>query len=293
MAHTLRIVSARPKAAGRAKASRKTSTKGTKASRKTSAKATKATRSPAAKPSRARKTATATDDPIRPPGPKSAGSKKRMPAAMRRASILFSFINETVRQGSVERVSLRAVAEGAGCTTPIVYRLFENRAGLVREAVRVAVSSELEWLVQSEDSQQLSPMQRLLAAANLLEARGPGDSAVFAAIVSIEARVDPFIAADMQREMARDIELMRLLFQEGVRLGEFKPDLDCEYAAWRVMEILAFRTHLHVLRQARPAEIRFLRRSFDALLVEICTSPPGGLAPWSPGAQRREPPEPG
>jgi AcrR family transcriptional regulator len=192
----------------------------------------------------------------------------RLPAVERRERILRAFRAEALACGSIAAVGIRAVVERAGCTAPVLYRLFGDRARLVHAAVRSThelLIARLEELARARD-----PAARRIRALGLwyLE-REPGADEAFEALVNVECRSDPELARLVRGVFDRFERLLVEATRDGVAAGEFRADTDPEYVAWRLIDLGLFRNQVHLMRLSRPQQIGYGPRALEALLAEI------------------------
>jgi len=220
----------------------------------------------------------------------------RLPAEQRRERLLDAFFEESIAQGSISAVGVRAVVERAGCTAPVLYRHFGDRAGLVREAVRATHRPMLERMAAVADDREAPAAERLRRLAARTLSRRPGRSEAFEALVAAECRRDPQVARIVRRVFARFEALLVGILQEGVERGELRADLDCSYAAWRIIDLGLFRSQAWLLRLARPERSGYLSRALESLLVEIAAPAAGraaGTGSRAPGPPDGGPAAPG
>lgn len=197
------------------------------------------------------------------------GGTKKMPADARRDAILLAFVQETASAGCTANASLRAIAQRAGCTTPMIYRLFESRLGLVRAAVQWTYGKLLERLEMAVRLDALSYEQRLRAIADYVGGRPLGDQEVFEAILGLESRSDRDIAAEVHGVFERIHGRLSELIQGGVAAGEFRAETDPSYIAWRLTGFGLLDSQLFLLGLEAPRAQGVLRREFDELLAQI------------------------
>jgi AcrR family transcriptional regulator len=197
-----------------------------------------------------------------------SATRRRLPAAERRQRIVRAFIEETLACGSLGRVAVRRVAERAGCTPPILYRLFGDRAALVREAIR-STHAPLLARVESIVAGDGSAAARLRAFAERLLAQAPGEDERFEAIVFAECAHDPELADEVRGIFTRFEALLAGLIRRGIVAGEFRGDADPLYAAWRLIDIGLFRNQVRLMQLATPDAIGYGARALDSLLAEI------------------------
>jgi AcrR family transcriptional regulator len=200
--------------------------------------------------------------------PQTAPASERLPAAERRERILRAFREEALACGSIAGVGVRAVVERAGCTAPVLYRLFGDRAGLVRAAVASTHTDLIERLEAAARSGG-SAVERLRELGREYLAREPGPAEAFEALVNVECQSDPALARRVGEVFARFEALLVATVRDGVRAGALRTDLDPEYVAWRLIDLGLFRNQVHLMRIARPREIDYATRALESLLEEV------------------------
>jgi AcrR family transcriptional regulator len=200
--------------------------------------------------------------------PEPSPAPERLPAAERRARILQAFLDEALACGSIAAVGVRAVVERAGCTAPVLYRLFGDRAGLVRAAV-ASTHGDLVARLEAAAGSAGSAPQRLRELGREYLAREPGPAEAFEALVNVECQSDPALARQVGEVFARFEALLVATVRDGARAGELRADLDPEYVAWRLIDLGLFRNQVHLMRIERPREIGYAARALDSLLEEI------------------------
>ena len=183
--------------------------------------------------------------------------------------MLRAFVAEALACGSVARVAMRAVAERAGCTAPILYRLFGSRAALVRAAVRSTHEPLLERMETIAAARTGSARERIEAFARRFLAEAPGPDEAFEALVFNECATDPDLAREVRGVFGRFETLLAQLVREGIRAGEFRGDVDPVFVAWRLIDVGLFRNQMRLMRLETPEAIDYGSRALDALLDEI------------------------
>ena len=205
----------------------------------------------------------------RQPEPRQRKTWQRLPPAVRKTSIIWGFMEEAVASGSIEAASLRGAATRARCTTPLIYNLFGSRQDLIRESVRWTYRTLLENLEKLSGAHDLSARRRLDAIAAYVGGRELGDQEIYEALIMLECRSDPDLAAEFRSVFGRVAKLLEAIVGEGVRAGEFRKGLDLEHVAWRLVDLgisrnYAFLTKLDAIRgEDHP------RKVYDALMREI------------------------
>jgi AcrR family transcriptional regulator len=196
-----------------------------------------------------------------------------------------AFIHEASACGSIAGVGVRAVVERAGCTAPVLYRLFGDRAGLVRMAVRSIHLPMLDRLEAIAADGDASATERFRALARSYLRRNPGESEVFAALVSAECRSNPRLARLVREVFRRFERLLVGVVREGMKRGEFHPEADPHYAAWRLIDLGLFRNQVRLMGLRRPDGIDYAVSGVQSLLAEIAAPP----TPGSVNLPRRPP----
>ncbi|MCG8589540.1 MAG: TetR/AcrR family transcriptional regulator [Proteobacteria bacterium] len=214
--------------------------------------------------------------PQRQPAPQHRGSRARrpqpgarLPAAERRDLVLQAFRDEALAVGSLAGVGMRAVCARAGCTAPVVYRLFGSREGLVRAAVRstqLGLVAQLDALAQQVER---PAWERLEGLGRRFLSKELGDDEAFEALVNTECRSDPAVARHVRQVFDRFERALAEIVRDGVRRGEFARDVDPRYVAWRLIDLGLFRNQHALMRLTGPHEIDYLTRALESLLAEI------------------------
>lgn len=197
------------------------------------------------------------------------GRGERLDPSERAARIVQAFVREALRQGSIEGVGMRAVCERAGCTAPVVYRLFRDRAGLVRAAIR-STHERLQAELEAAAAEPAAGAEaRLRAVAEPYLRRSTGEAEVFEALVAAECRSDALLATEVRAIYARFAELLARIVKEGVTRGELARGVDPVFVAWRLIDLGLFRNQMRLMRLSEPERIGYLERAFASLLEEI------------------------
>jgi len=192
----------------------------------------------------------------------------RLPAAERREAILRAFRAEALACGSIAGAGVRAVVERAGCTAPVLYRLFGDRAGLVRAAVRSTHAGLLERLDAFARAEG-PVVERIRSLGHGYLGREPGPEEAFEALVNVECRSDPALAALVGDVFGRFEAFLVEAVREGVASGELRPDTDPTYVAWRLIDLGLLRNQVHLMQLERPREIGYALRALESLLAEV------------------------
>jgi AcrR family transcriptional regulator len=161
------------------------------------------------------------------------------------------------------------VVERAGCTAPVLYRLFGNRAGLVRAAVRSTHASMLGRLESLAIDRSGSAPERLRALAARYFLRRPGTDEAFESLVANECRRDRRLAGIVREIFSRYETLLVAVVAEGLRRGELRADVEPLYVAWRLIDLGLFRNQVHLLGLPQPGRIAYAERALGSLLAEI------------------------
>ncbi len=194
---------------------------------------------------------------------------ERLPADERRERLIQAFIDEALACGSVARVGVRGVVERAGCSAPVLYRLFGDRDGLIREAVRSTHMPMIERIEAVSKLPDVSTADRLRTLARRTTSSSQGAYESFEALVWSECRRDPAIAQLVRDVFARFEELIVEMLLDGVARGELRPEIDPAYVAWRAIDLGLLRSQLWLMTLARPAQLDYLSRAMESLLAEI------------------------
>lgn len=193
----------------------------------------------------------------------------RLPADRRRALIVRAFRDEALARGSIAAVGVRAVVERAGCTAPVLYRLFGHRAGLVAEAVRATHLPLIERLEEMARAADRPPAERIRILADSYIRSRPGPDEAFEALVHVECGSAPELARIVREVFERFEALLVAVFAEGVERGELRADADPAYAAWRLIDLGLFRNQAYLMRLTRPRRIAYYERAVASLLQEL------------------------
>lgn len=194
---------------------------------------------------------------------------QRLPAAVRKTSIIWGFIQESVMAGSIEGASLRGAADRARCTTPLVYHLFGSRQELVRESVRWTYRTVLENLERLSSAHDLSARQRLDAIAGYVGGRDLGEQEIYEAMIMLECRSDPKLAAEVCSIFSRIAKLLEVIIREGIDGAEFQKGIDAQHVAWRLTELGISRNHAFLTRLETVWDKDHLQKAYDSLMREI------------------------
>lgn len=208
----------------------------------------------------------------------------RIPSPERRVAILQAFVEEAVAIGSIEGVSMRNLGARAGCAPLIAYRLFGSRKGLVQAALGASFSRVAADLTQAAAS-EMSATLRLARVASALERRPPGTEAIFEALALSAASRDPEHGRTVRRLLEGLVAQLCSVLADGIRQGEFAPDLECEAIAWRLVGIGVFRSQCAALGLRHVEALGVARHSFDSVMLELRGARPA--AKPQPRSKRR------
>lgn len=192
-----------------------------------------------------------------------------MPQVVRKTSIIWGFIQEAVSEGSIRGASLRAAAQRASCTTPLVYRIFGSRRDLVRECVRWTFSSLLDKVAVAASAESASAVERLDAVATYVAERALGEQEVFESLVMLESRSDPALAAELRSIFTRLTDLLGAMLRQGIAAKQLRPDLDVSHYAWRLVDLGMLRSQLFLSGLDTLRGPDHLQRTYAALLAEM------------------------
>lgn len=215
----------------------------------------------------------------------------RLPASERRRRLVDAFIDEALARGSIAGAGIRAVVARAGCTAPVVYRLFGDRTGLVRAVVRSTHVPMMERLEAVSRQPGLDTAGRLRALVERTLSHPQGRSEAFESLVAAECRRDPAVARMVREVFGRFERRLVAMLREGMERGELRADLDPAYAAWRVIDLGLLRSQLFLMRLARPQQLDYLSRAMESLVREISAAAPDDRP--RPGPRRQPRPGPG
>lgn len=209
----------------------------------------------------------------RPEQPRKRRTWKRLPQAVRQTGIIWGFMQEAVAAGSIEGASLRGAASRAGCTTPLVYRLFGSRRDLILECVRTTYRKLLDNLERVAALESASALERLNAVASYVDTRELGDQEVFEAMIALECRGDPKIAKELHTIFVKIARLLETVVQAGIEAGEFRADLDARHMSWRLVDFGLSRNQafLNGVDELRGKD--HLRRVYQSMIEEMTRKP--------------------
>jgi AcrR family transcriptional regulator len=197
----------------------------------------------------------------------------RLPAAERRQQLVEAFVDEALDAGSIAGAGIRGVVLRAGCTAPVLYRLFGDRTALARAAVRSTHTPMLERIESVAKLPDATTAERLRALVRRTLSRPQGRSEAFEALVAAECRRDPAVARLVRDVFARFEERLVEMLREGVERGEVRDDVDLAYVAWRIIDLGLLRGQLWLMRLARPERLDYLSRAMESLIAEIRGDP--------------------
>lgn len=133
-----------------------------------------------------------------------------------------------VATGGFGAVTIGAVAQQAGIATGAVYKHFESKAQLCAEIFRRATEKEVA-VVRETALAAGAPPQRLLDAIETFAARAIRNRRLAYALIA--EPVDALVDAERLRYRHAYAEIFQQLVEEGIRSGDFPPQLPSVSAA--------------------------------------------------------------
>ena len=133
-----------------------------------------------------------------------------------------------VATGGFGAVTIGAVAQQAGIATGAVYKHFESKAQLCAEIFRRATEKEVA-VVRETALAAGTPPQRLLDAIETFAARAIRNRRLAYALIA--EPVDALVDAERLRYRHAYAEIFQQLVEEGIRSGDFPPQLPSVSAA--------------------------------------------------------------
>lgn len=142
------------------------------------------------------------------------------------------------------RTSMREVAQAAGCTKPALYYHFESKEQLFRSTIERCLVG-LEPILAQVDLVSGTVRDRLVVLARGVFERLRSDPAPMRLMLVMQTRPDQAQPDfDFARYHQENQALLHALFEEGVRTGEIRPDVDLEDAALALTGALHSRAFL-------------------------------------------------
>jgi AcrR family transcriptional regulator len=152
------------------------------------------------------------------------------------------------------RTSMREVAAAAGCTKPALYYHFESKEQLFRATIERCLVG-LEPILAQVDLVSGSVRDRLVVLARGVFERLRSDPAPMRLMLVMQTRPDQAQPDfDFARYHQENQALLHALFEEGVRTGEIRPDVDLEDAAMALTGALHSRAFLALKGVPAPAD---------------------------------------
>lgn len=152
------------------------------------------------------------------------------------------------------RTSMREVAAAAGCTKPALYYHFESKEQLFRATIERCLVG-LEPILAQVDLVSGSVRDRLVVLARGVFERLRSDPAPMRLMLVMQTRPDQAQPDfDFARYHQENQALLHALFEEGVRTGEIRPDVDLEDAALALTGALHSRAFLALKGVPAPAD---------------------------------------
>lgn len=147
-------------------------------------------------------------------------------AALRQRIVDAAF--SQVSTGGFGALTVGAVAQQAGIATGAVYKHFDSKAQLCAEIFRRATEKEVA-VVRDTALGEGAPPQRLLNAIEAFAARAIRGRRLAYALIA--EPVDPLVDAERLRYRHAYAEIFEQLVAEGIRTGDFPPQLPSVSAA--------------------------------------------------------------
>ncbi|GAB3550041.1 TetR/AcrR family transcriptional regulator [Noviherbaspirillum agri] len=133
-----------------------------------------------------------------------------------------------VSSGGFGALTINAVAQQAGIATGAVYKHFESKAELCTEVFRLATEKEVE-VVRDTALAEGKPTRRLLNAIEAFAARAIRGRRLAYALIA--EPVDTLVDVERLRYRHAYAEIFQQLVEDGIRSGDFPPQLASVSAA--------------------------------------------------------------
>ncbi|HEY0845357.1 MAG TPA: TetR/AcrR family transcriptional regulator [Noviherbaspirillum sp.] len=133
-----------------------------------------------------------------------------------------------VSSGGFGALTINAVAQRAGIATGAVYKHFESKAELCTEVFRLATEKEVE-VVRDTALAEGKPTRRLLSAIEAFAARAIRGRRLAYALIA--EPVDTLVDVERLRYRHAYAEIFQQLVEDGIRSGDFPPQLASVSAA--------------------------------------------------------------
>ncbi|HYC41962.1 MAG TPA: TetR/AcrR family transcriptional regulator [Noviherbaspirillum sp.] len=156
------------------------------------------------------------------PTEKTAARKAAMRQRILDASLLL------VATGGFGALTVSAVAREAGIATGAVYKHFESKAQLCAEVFRGATEKELA-VVRESALAEGGPAKRLLDAIEAFSARALSSRRLAYALIA--EPVDALVDAERLRYRRAYADIFEKLVEDGIRFGDFPPQVATVSAA--------------------------------------------------------------
>ena len=179
----------------------------------------------------------------------------RLTADERRRSILTAARHEFARRG-FRGARTAAIATGAGCSEPMLYKHFPSKQALFA-AVLTDATDAMKAMVDAVMAASPGPMAGILAVAE----RAASDPLI---IETIRLRTlaaalvdDPHVAAALTASLNEVLQRMTAKIAAGQAAGEIRTDIDPGMAAWILYGYTLAGGHAHAVH-GNPALVEFV-----------------------------------
>jgi AcrR family transcriptional regulator len=149
---------------------------------------------------------------------------------------------EVVAQGGFEAVSIRTVAQTAGCSVGFLQRQFANKEALIQHAVDHSVRLTVErmqnlWETLPENASAGMRLRTLLEELLSTDPVTRPRAIVWLAFLS-KASVEPQLAERLRTYYRATLNDVSSLILEGTHAGEFQPNLPAETCAATLLSLI-------------------------------------------------------
>jgi len=195
-----------------------------------------------------------------------ADSPSPRPKTLRRRRELLSVVCTCISESGIDGVSMRQIAEAAKISTGTINYHFENKHNLIIAALVTAYALPEDWEIYR--GSPLAQLKRLAMGHVFLQGR-ERFWRFWLNYVSHASR-DERMRRHLQERDVRQQRFWTSLVRDGIEAGEFRPELDPEATAERLLLV----AHGLVIRQiqtpttaARDRALAVLEDAFEELLV--------------------------
>ena len=176
---------------------------------------------------------------------------------------------DLLESGGLPAFTIEAIAERSGAAKTTIYRWWPNKGALAMESFLVAAEAE------SPFPQTTSPSADLRAHLHLFARVLRGRAGRLLAGIVAEAQNDPATRESFVKSyIAPRREAARQLLERGVRLGQFRHDLDVE----GICDALYGFFYMRLLFGHAPIDDTSVERALDIVLNGICARASAPLA---------------